>query len=125
MEALKVQNQIRNNAEEISTYFSDLAKWEREIKVKDRDIKTGRGVRGRAPVRTRAGAGTVQVDSGPAPVPPPGPAVKLGADSDKGASAAKHTYDVGYKKWENFKECDESPEETDKSNAPSQHAPSN
>lgn len=98
MDALKVQSQIRNNAEEISGYFSELAKWEKEIKVKDKNIKLGKGIRGRAPVRTRAGAGTVQVESGPAPA--------THAAGDKKTSAAKHTYDVGYKKWENFKEDD-------------------
>jgi hypothetical protein len=98
MDALKVQNQIRSNAEEISGYFSDLAKWEKDIKVKDRDIKTGRGVRGRAPVRARTGAGTVEVKSGPAPAP------TTAKSADKKTSAAKHTYDIGYKKWEQFQE---------------------
>lgn len=98
MEALKVQNQIRSNAEEISGYFSDLAKWEKEIKVKDRDIKTGKNVKGRVPIKARSGAGTVAVASGPAPIS------TSTIIADKKISAAKHTYDIGYKKWENFHE---------------------
>ena len=119
MEALKVQSQIRNNAEEISTYFSDLAKWEKEIKVKDREIKSGRGVRGKPAVRTRAGAGTVRVDTGPAPEVPFISAPKNESNVDKGNSAARHTYDVGYKKWENFRESDEAAEVKNERSTPS------
>jgi hypothetical protein len=35
MEALKVQTQIRQNAEEVSTFLSDLNKWENRAKAKD------------------------------------------------------------------------------------------
>mmetsp|Transcript_7330 Transcript_7330/g.12315 ORF Transcript_7330/g.12315 Transcript_7330/m.12315 type:complete len:623 (+) Transcript_7330:67-1935(+) len=92
--ALHVQNQIRNNAEEVNGFFQDMAKWEKDIKVKDKKIiqkKLTKKARSSVPEPvTRAGAGTVAVTS-------------TGTPSDKSASAAKHTYDVGYKKWEKVK----------------------
>lgn len=88
--ALHVQNQIRNNAEEVNGFFQDMVKWEKDIKAKDTKIiqkKLTRQARSSAsaPI-TRQGAGTVAV-SDSLPV-------------NKGSSAACHTYDVGYNKWE-------------------------
>ena len=34
--SLKVQAQIRQNAEEVSGYLSELSKWEKSVKVKDK-----------------------------------------------------------------------------------------
>lgn len=77
---LQVQNQIRNNAEEVSAYFADLSKWEKEIKVKDKRIQEK---------AQKSSSNSVSITS---PV------------NSSVESAAKHTYDVGYKKWENFDE---------------------
>lgn len=86
--ALHIQNQIRNNAEEVNGYFQDMIKWEQDIKKKDKKIIQKKSLRQQ--VRTapgaRKGAGTV--------------AVNTTVCSDKTRSAASHTYDVGYKKWE-------------------------
>ena len=86
MQALKVQNQIRQNAEEISGFFSDLMQWEKDIKVKDIKIQQKKGTH--TPVR---GSGTVKIQSTLVP-----------ESISKSHSAAQHTYDIGYEKWKNF-----------------------
>jgi hypothetical protein len=95
---MKVQAQIRQNADEISSYLKDLSKWEKTIKTRDQKLR-GVEVGGTVPPRGRAGgirsAGTVTVSSNtPAALP-----VQI---ESKENSAAQHTYDVGYKKWEKF-----------------------
>jgi hypothetical protein len=81
---LEVQNQIRNNAEEVSSYFADLAKWEKEIQVKDKKL------------RQSSNNNTQKQRS-----------VTSNSFNDVSIvseSAARHTYDIGYKKWEKFDE---------------------
>lgn len=91
MDPIKVQAQIRANSEEVASFVSDLGKWEKDMKTRDQAIRQGKA---RKVVRPpRAGSGTVQVLTGQVP-------------TEKSASAAKHTYDVGYKKWESFTEDD-------------------
>jgi hypothetical protein len=96
MQALKVQNQIRQNAEEISGFFSDLAKWEKDIKVKDKKIQQKKG--SHAPVR---GSGTVKIQSTATPLGVGGASLE---SIPKSGSAAQHTYDIGYSKWNNLDE---------------------
>ena len=106
--ALHVQNQIRNNAEEVNGFFQDMVKWEKDIKAKDTKIiqkKLSKRARSTQQPGTRAGAGTVPVSSTAVP-------------SDKSSSAAKHTYDVGYKKWENVKITESDELEEDSGSAP-------
>ena len=59
---MKMQHQIRQNADEISTMLESLGKWEKNMKSKDEEIrkarKAGPGVRG-----VRSGAGTVRTSS--------------------------------------------------------------
>ena len=99
---VQVQYQIRQNAEEISSYLRDLQVWEKKMVKKNSEIKKVRDIR-KEKVRE---VGTVHVSSNP---------LDSGVTSnnaienndfenkkDKNSSAAKHTYDVGYKKWENF-----------------------
>ena len=88
--ALHIQNQIRNNAEEVNGFFQDMVKWEKDIQKKDKSIinKKKRAKAVRSAAGARPGAGTVAVTT---------------TVDDKSSSAAKHTYDVGYKKWENIK----------------------
>lgn len=57
---LKVQAQIRQNAEEISSYLTDMSKWEKTIIKKDQQIR-GKTVGGAKPLPIRAGSGTVKV----------------------------------------------------------------
>lgn len=89
--ALHVQNQIRNNAEEVNGFFQDMVKWEKDIKTKDKNIIKKKLTKRTHPVAptTRQGAGTV--------------AVSTTSATKKSASAASHTYDVGYDKWEKMK----------------------
>jgi len=177
--AMKVQMDIRNNADEVSSILGDLNKWEKKIARKDADMRARKAAA--PPVRaTRAGAGTVmttatatnppappvvvtppvelkvggrgktsavpaapgsaeanarveiqsrfpealRADPGVLPQRPPGvpvpdlseaqqrafnatEAARLGGNvplgaAKKSSSAAGHTYDVGYKKWESF-----------------------
>ena len=60
METIKVQAQIRHNAEEISSYLSDMAKWEKNITKKDAQIRGKTGVTAKA-LPIRPGSGTVKV----------------------------------------------------------------
>ncbi|CAM9177812.1 unnamed protein product, partial [Chrysoparadoxa australica] len=113
------QARIRQNAIEMQDYLKDLGSWEKDIRKKDR--KLSKGVN-RAPASTtgrssntgdvpavRAGGGKVSV----------GKVCKSSsqretqgrekanqssnhASSSKPGSAAAHTYDKGYKKWERF-----------------------
>jgi len=57
---LKIQAQIRQNAEELSSYIADLSKWENDIKFKEKSLKERRTVTKSAPVRLGAGTVTVQ-----------------------------------------------------------------
>lgn len=92
MEALKVQNQIRQNAEEISGFFHDLAKWEKDIKLKDKKIQEKKHTN--LPVR---GAGTVKIQSTSNSIASHTPVIKSN-------SAAQHTYDIGYDRWNKLDE---------------------
>lgn len=62
---MKIQSQIRQNAEEVSTYLSEMSKWEKQIKTKDTKIKTSKGKGVRA-ASVRSGAGTVTTVAAPA-----------------------------------------------------------
>eukprot|EP00596_Hydrurales_sp_CCMP1899_P007123 CAMPEP_0119047354 /NCGR_PEP_ID=MMETSP1177-20130426/52735_1 /TAXON_ID=2985 /ORGANISM="Ochromonas sp, Strain CCMP1899" /LENGTH=387 /DNA_ID=CAMNT_0007021867 /DNA_START=73 /DNA_END=1233 /DNA_ORIENTATION=- len=80
---MKVQSQIRQNAEEVSSYLTEMNKWENKInkKVTKRSTTTSKAL----PVRL--GSGTVKVIEKPV------------TEND---TAAGHTYDVGYQKWDKF-----------------------
>lgn len=87
MEAAKIQNQIRNNADEISSYLSDIMKWENSINI-TKPNSTDSKLTSRRSVKIRE-SGTIKV--------------KYGLPSSKSLKPAdSHTYDKGYKKWENF-----------------------
>lgn len=99
---VQVQYQIRQNAEEISSYLRDLQVWEKKMVKKNSEIKIVRDIR-KEKVRE---VGTVHVSSNPLDS---GITANNAIENndfenkkDKNSSAAKHTYDVGYKKWENF-----------------------
>ena len=105
---MALQAQIRQNADEVSTMLSTLGKWEKNMKNKDEGIRKVRSAKGSAAAPApgvrggvRSGAGTVKTSSTTAPVASlPAPGTEVG--DGKAGSAAKHTYDVGYKKWEKF-----------------------
>ena len=61
---LQIQQQIRNNAEEISTNLSTISQWEKDMKQRDDNIKKAhlKSLKvPRAPIRS--GVGTVPVES--------------------------------------------------------------
>jgi hypothetical protein len=57
---LQVQTQIRQNAEEVSSFLSDMQKWEKQIKSKDTQISKVKP-RNRRENLVREGAGTVSL----------------------------------------------------------------
>lgn len=96
-----MQAQIRQNAEEISEFLSDINKWEENMRKKaDRKSKAGKPVSGGA-LPVRLGAGTIHVETNIKDSN-----TKRSSSSShvlvKKESAANHTYDIGYKKWEKF-----------------------
>jgi tetratricopeptide (TPR) repeat protein len=98
---VQVQYQIRQNAEEISSYLRDLQVWEKKMVKKNSEIKKVRDTRNEK-VRE---VGTVHVSSNPSTGVVGNNSIEnidFENKMDKNSSAAKHTYDVGYKKWENF-----------------------
>jgi hypothetical protein len=125
---VKVQARIRHNAEEVAAYMADLAKWEQSMNNRSR-VRTTRAppggggtevrttstettARPRSTAGPRQGAGTVTVSASSETSPPALVTPGLGASSSS-SSAAAHTYDKGYRRWDSFNpdECedDESP----------------
>lgn len=115
--SMKVQAQIRQNAEEISSYLTDLGKWEETVAKKDHKLmktkvssssstSTAATANAQRSTSVRQGAGTVKVSK----------------------RADSHTYDKGYKKWEGFdidsalKEVDHENIEIEASKAINDHA---
>ena len=110
---MKVQAQIRQNAEEISSYLSTMATWQKTIKKKDHDISSrgSAGVRSSSSGSSGSGSGGSRSSGTSAAAQPSAPirkgagtvpTVAHSAPEGVGATAASHTYDVGYKKWEQF-----------------------
>jgi PIN domain nuclease of toxin-antitoxin system len=63
---IQIQNQIRHNAEEISSALSEVSKWEKQIKNRDSNIKVAhqKAVRiPRAPIRSGVGTVPIQVNA--------------------------------------------------------------
>lgn len=107
--ALKMQNAIRHNADEVSSMLSSLGKWEKKMKTKDETIRSKVIGRKTPAPGVRSGGGTVRTVSKEIPtsalkksINTVKPVKDPLAKGSKEASAAKHTYDVGYKKWESF-----------------------
>jgi len=121
---MAVQAQIRQNAEEVSNYLSDMVKWEKEVLKKDKKMTASKSRKAPA---VRGGVGTVEIKSTPMNtetklvkkmIRVPKNINKNAIDKNeavnennnleqqpsnvKSTTAAKHTYDIGYKKWENF-----------------------
>ena len=107
--AFQLQQQIRQNAEEVSSYLSDMIKWEKEVDQKDsrmRKKKIGSSSPGASsssvPTSTASSSSSVRQGAGTITVQMNSPAIS--SVLTKATSAASHTYDVGYKKWEQFQE---------------------
>jgi len=115
-----VSRSIRHQAEEHGAFLRDMAAWETEIKVRDKKITSKAA---KMPAKclppVRASGGLVPVGSTSlVPAPPRKKAAAHkntralktpeaaggggGAKGAPGGSAAAHTYDKGYKKWEAF-----------------------
>ena len=101
--ALRAQMSVRENAVMMREYLSDLGKWEKEMRTKEAaQRRTAPRARPRssgsaaAPAPVRVSGGVVAVQSSgapPAPAPPP---------AGKASSAARHTHDAGYRRWDSF-----------------------
>lgn len=132
MQAMKVQTSVKRNAEEMNAFLTDMASWEKNIKKRDEQLRknstTGKQ-RAAPPVR---GGGSIPVGPTAQLAPASRPTTKAewggsgdvdavvpaprssenvtvkGKKSRKrnagvaGTTADKHTYDKGYKSWENF-----------------------
>ena len=113
-----LQHQIRQNADEVSNMLQSLGKWEKTMKSKDEDVRKAKNAKDGNAVRgVRSGAGTVRTSTNLASAGRHStahgsqtatktlaqPETNSSEPQDvKAGSAAKHTYDVGYKKWEKF-----------------------
>jgi hypothetical protein len=92
-DSLKVQTQIRQNAEELSHYMVDLQKWEKTMNKKQKNSLPKNASK---PLPIRDG-GTVQFSKSK-----PTKSSNIMPEDEKSKTAAHHTYDIGYKRWENF-----------------------
>eukprot|EP00968_Pinguiococcus_pyrenoidosus_P008082 scaffold570_cov234-Pinguiococcus_pyrenoidosus.AAC.1 len=99
--ALAAQLSIRENAESMRDALSELSSWETSMKAKEQARRPRAAQAAPAPPRVRAGGGVVTAK----------------AASSKRESAASHTYDVGYQKWDNF-DVDKALQAADVSEAP-------
>ena len=107
---MEIQHRIRQNALLTREYLTDLNRWEEKIRKKDTAVERGRKKkRSLPPVRGRSDVikttSTSEIVQSKAYDPRLGRRVpkvsKERTTSDK-KSAASHTYDKGYKKWESF-----------------------
>lgn len=102
---MQVQMQIRQNAEEISSYLTDMRSWEKTMMKKDGSSSSSSSADTKSSKKLKVReCGTVNVST-ESLIPPPSSSSSSSSTSsntEKGQTAAKHTYDVGYKKWETF-----------------------
>lgn len=104
---IALQARIRAEAEQQQVALGDLVRWMGKIKQKDELVKDGRW---RPAAAAAPGPASSAAKSLPSAPPSTKPAVATaGATAaspanaaGKVASAASHTYDVGYKKWQSF-----------------------
>ena len=91
-EAMASQLRIRHESTVMQEYMSDLSSWTKSIKKKDGALRKVQGVAADEPA-----------DRAAAELPVPRTAAPVaGADPAAAASAAGHTYDKGYGRWEKF-----------------------
>jgi hypothetical protein len=93
---LAAQAAIRHQAEEQQESLADLASWMSSIKKKDEKLRSSR-----ASVST-AVSRPLPPPSLPPPAPSGGGSVTAVVHRGPNNSAADHTYDRGYRKWESF-----------------------
>ena len=93
METIKLQSQIRQNAEELSSYLTDISKWESSMNGKISTTKKSLSKANNNVSNTRIReSGTVKFQNNDDD--------SINKKAPK--TADSHTYDKGYKKWENF-----------------------
>ena len=92
-----LQHKIRADALEQQSALSSLQSWQAEIKAKDASLKTGAGKALPAPRNARPSTSASGPDQGNSSEPR-----ATNTETKTGNSAADHTYDKGYKKWEKF-----------------------
>ena len=64
MQSMNVQAQIRRNAEEQSNFLQSLGQWEKDVKVKDADMKRARKVKVREANKKNGGPSAKPRESG-------------------------------------------------------------
>lgn len=84
-----MQYRMRQQAMEQSDMLQGLGSWQAQMKKRDEEMRRAAKVATSAPIRGRGRT---------APPPPPEPRAAKPAQG----TAARHTYDQGYKKWEDF-----------------------
>lgn len=106
MKAMQAQASVRRNAEEMNDFLRGMQSWEKQMKVKDKTILQQRKEkRSMPPVRASGGTVHTQLSTAPRVATPTASSAAKASAPDKptaGASAAAHTYDKGYKRWESF-----------------------
>jgi len=104
---MEIQHRIRQNALLTREYLTDLNRWEENIRKKDEKRKTKKKkTRSLPPVRGSSVLSTTSTSNNKSRAYDP----RLGrcvpkessTTKKKDKSAASHTYDKGYKKWESF-----------------------
>ena len=100
--ALELQLKIRRDAQAQSAHLQGFAEWARDISEKD---EAARGARPTPPPPVRGGA-RLAVRNSPATASEAAAAHAAAAAPKAGATAAAHTYDQGYKRWETFEPPD-------------------
>jgi len=105
---LQVQARIRHNAEEMSSYLSDMYRWEKQIETKDKKMRKST-TKKTNPVPRRKGYGTVHTTATSLDSVDSFSSNEIVAEQNnsnqmisKSSTAAHHTYDIGYKKWEKW-----------------------
>eukprot|EP00753_Platysulcus_tardus_P011855 PLAT3317.34.p2 GENE.PLAT3317.34~~PLAT3317.34.p2 ORF type:complete len:585 (-),score=233.52 PLAT3317.34:43-1770(-) len=96
---MEVQMQIRRNAREVADYMESLRDWTKDISVKDEAL---RSTAPRKPTHAVPVRGGLTVKAAPSPAALPVPESELAAAPDDSGSAADHTYDRGYARWESM-----------------------
>ena len=120
LRSFHMQNKIRHDTMKLNEQFADLSRWEKSIKRKDEELQHKSRARQRRQVPVRGSSrnrssNTVRTHMKAAAKSAPleeiqkksvAASKQSGGGSKEGAqtsgSAAKHTYDKGYKKWEKF-----------------------
>lgn len=92
---VKLQHQIRQNAAEMQSYFTELSDWEKSIKKKDISLsKNSLKRKETPPIRQSAGTIGFKCSDTVSSTHP--------MEKQDSRDPSSHVYDKGYKKWDSF-----------------------